>query len=251
MASITLICKQCLNSFVVNYKFRKQKYCSRDCVNAAFSGAGNPAYGKTYRTKDSNPEWCEKISKTSKEREINKGDKNGMKNPEAAKKVSVTRSKKFKNDPSFRKKVSAYVRKAWADGKFNHVAVGKCKWYDHTKFDGTLIKLQETWEVVFAQHLDSLQLEYEAHKGYIRYIDLNGSERSYYPDFYIPMWNSYVDVKGAFFTDLQKHKFDMIKCSNPEINISIITKDEFKDMGIDVSKISQQFLSSVSKKPKS
>jgi len=42
----------------------------------------------------------------------------------------------------------------------------------------------------------------------------------------------------------------MIKCSNPEINISIITKDEFKDMGIDVSKISQQFLSSVSKKAK-
>lgn len=178
MAKVTLTCKGCSCSFEVNYKLRKQKYCSRDCVNRSFAGSGNPSFRKVYRTKETHPEWAEKISKTSTEREINSGDKNGMKKPDVAKRQGQTRSHKFATDPEWSKRTSRYVRKAWAEGKFDHAPVGRCKWYDHTKPDGSTVKLQGTWEVVFARHLDRLNIEYEAHRGTIKYL-YEGVERSY------------------------------------------------------------------------
>ena len=142
----------------------------------------------------------------------------------------------FKEDPSFKQKVSTYIRKAWADGKFDNVPVGQCKWYNHTRLNGEVIKLQGTWEVVLAQHMDNLGLDYVTHKGKISYTDDNNIERSYHPDFCVPMWDAYIDVKGAFFTDLQKQKFDFIKSSNPDVNICLIGKEKFREMGIDVLK---------------
>jgi hypothetical protein len=245
MKTVTITCKGCSNTFTVKYKLRKQKYCSRGCVNNSFSGSGNPSYGKTYRTKDKNPEWAEKISKTSTDREINKGDKNGMKNPEVAKRQGRTRSYKFATDPLWSKRTSAYVRKAWADGKFDEVPVGRRKWYSHIKPDGTEVKLQGTWEVIFARHMDKLGIDYESHQGTIKY-SCDGIERSYLPDFYVPSINTHVDVKGAFFDSLQQEKFSKIKSSNPEIRIYLVTKEEFLSMGIDVLKEAK----SVSKKPK-
>jgi len=235
MAKVNLTCKGCSCIFEVNYKLRKQKYCSRDCINRSFVGSGNPSFGKVYRTKETHPEWAEKISKTSTEREINSGDKNGMKKPDVAKRQGQTRSHKFATDPEWSKRTSRYVRKAWAEGKFDHVPVGRCKWYVHTKPDNSTVKLQGTWEVVFAQHMDRLNIEYEAHRGTIKYF-YRETERSYHPDFYIPAMDVYVDVKGAFFNELQRDKFSAIKECNPNIEVYLVTKEVFRDLGIDIQR---------------
>ena len=108
--------------------------------------------------------------------------------------------------------------------------------------NGEVIKLQGTWEVVLAQHMDNLGLDYVTHKGKISYTDDNNIERSYHPDFCVPMWDAYIDVKGAFFTDLQKQKFDFIKSSNPDVNICLIGKEKFREIGIDVLKESKEIL---------
>jgi len=248
MAKVLLTCKGCNRKFEVVYKLRRQKYCTRDCVNKSYSGSGNPSYGKSYRTKETHPEWAQKISSTSLKREINKGDKNGMKNPDVAKRAGETRSKKFSEDADFRESVSAYIRKAWAEGKFNHVQVGRCKWYDHVKPNGETVKLQGTWEVALARHMDNLQLEYHAHRGRMTYTDSAGTQRSYHPDFYVPMWDTYIDVKGAFFTELQKEKFDCVRNCNPSVNVLLITKSDLTSMGIDLTKVPRELLT-VSKKP--
>lgn len=248
MAKVTLTCVGCSNLFEVKYKLRKQKYCTRECVNKSYAGSGNPAFGKTYRTKESHPEWAEKIRSTSSERGINKGEKNGMKNSEVAKRQGKTRSNKFANDPAWKEKASKVMRDAWLSGKYDHSPVGRCKWYNHVKPNGEIIKLQGTWEVVLARHMDVIEVDYETHKGRISYTDGNSFERSYYPDFYVPMWDAYIDVKGAFFTELQKQKFEFIKSSNPDINICLVTKEDFKHMGIDVMKASKE-IHEVAKKP--
>ena len=242
MADINLICKSCSKQFVVKYKSRKQKYCSRECVNNSFSGTGNPAYGKTYRSKETNPEWAQKISKTLVEREINKGNKNGMKNPEVAARQGKTRSHKFSSDPTWKENASKARRDAWKSGKYDLSPVGRCKWFDHIKPDGSLVKLQGTWEVVFAKHMDSIGIEYIAHQGIIKYLDDKLIERSYLPDFYIPSLDVYVDVKGSFFHDIQSRKFEKIKESNPELLIFLVTKNEFFNMGIDVIKESKKVI---------
>ncbi len=240
MANIDLVCQKCSKIFTVKFKSRNRKYCSRKCVNEAFVGEGNPAYGKTYRTKETCPEWVEKISKTLIEREINKGNKNGMKNPEVAARQGKTRSHKFLSDPTWKEKASKARIHAWKTGKYDFANVGRCKWFDHTKKDGSKIKLQGTWEVVFANHMDNLGIDYVAHKGIIKYNDEKSIERSYLPDFYIPGLDIYVDVKASFFHDFQRKKFEKIKESNPDLIIFLITKNEFLDMGIDILKESRK-----------
>jgi len=240
--TVTLTCKGCNCNFEVQYKLRKQKYCTRECVNKSYAGEGNPAYGKAYRTKESHPEWAKKISETSVEREINKGDKNGMKNPDVAKRQGQTRSYKFASDPSWKEKASKTTRDAWASGKYNHSPVGRCKWFDHVKPNGEIVKLQGTWEVVFAHHMDSLCIEYKSHEGRLKYYDAAGNEKSYYPDFYVPMWDVYIDVKGAFFEDIQKEKFDHVFASNPNVKIFLVTKEVFKSFGIDITKATKEAL---------
>jgi hypothetical protein len=164
---------------------------------------------------------------------------NPMKKPDVAKKMSTTRSQRFKDDPQFKELVAAYTRKAWADGKYDNVKVGQCKWYDHARPDGTTVKLQGTWEVVFARWLDAQGIRYDAHRGRIKYHDAQGTERSYYPDFYVIDENCYYDVKGVYFNDLQEAKFELIRKSNPTIDIKIIDRQAFKSLGIDVIKESK------------
>lgn len=96
----------------------------RFCRKCAVKGDRNPAFGHAYRTKETHPEWAEKVSKTSKERQINSGDKNGMKQPEARAKASKTRKAKFANDPEFKEMIAECTRQAWADGKYDDVPVG-------------------------------------------------------------------------------------------------------------------------------
>ena len=68
-------CHQCSNKIYVKpSKLKKHKafFCSVKCQvlwqkgKGAKFGKENPAYGKTYRTKSTHPEWADKISKTLK-----------------------------------------------------------------------------------------------------------------------------------------------------------------------------------------
>ncbi len=164
---------------------------------------------------------------------------NPMKRADVAKRMSETRSARFQSDPEFREQVAAYTRKAWADGKYEGVKTGMCKWYAHTRPDGSVVKLQGTWEVVMARHLDSLQIAYDAHVGRIPYKDGANVARSYYPDFYVPAVDSYIDVKGAFWDKVQSEKFSHIFRSNPNVRVLIANRGVFKMWNIDVDKESK------------
>lgn len=232
--------------FTVLYKLRdKRKYCSKDCAVKAFSGSGNPAFGRTYRTKATHPEWAAKMSVTSKARQINSGDKNGMKQTAARSKASETRKRKFKEDPEFAKQHADMMRNAWAAGKFDGVAVGRCKWYDHARPDGSIVKLQGTWEVALARRLDVLGVLYAAHEGRWCYTDLDGNDRSYYPDFYVPMWDVTIDVKGVYWDDCGAEKFDAIRESNPEHTLIIATRDVLESWGVDVAGVQSELLKEI------
>lgn len=233
---VDLVCKQCNKAFVVTFKQRNRKFCCVKCSQISFKGAGNPAYGKTYRSKVTHPEWVKKISETHKKSDRMLGDNNPMRDPDICAKMSMTRRERVTSDPEYRRQRSEHMRQLWASGKYEGVKVGRCKWYAHRTFDDQLVKLQGTWEVVFARFLDYLRCAYVPHKGRIAYFDDKGVERSYYPDFYVPMWGCYVDVKGAMFYDLHLKKIDQIRTSNPTLNLIVMTREAFNDLGIDVLK---------------
>ena len=215
-----------------HYDLRKtcSKKCQGELYKINFSGSNSHTFGKTFSTKLNNPQWAENIRNATKGK-INLGDNNGMKQLEARAKVSKFRKELFK-DPVERKKLSDSSRKAWADGKFEGVRVGQCKWYAYTKKDGSVIKLQGTWELAFAKWADTEGLQFDTHKGRIKYTDQFGATRSYYPDFYIYDWGCWVDIKNNYHYNLQKEKFQLINESNPEKSIRIILKEELESLGV-------------------
>ena len=231
MSKVIKKCLFCNQNYEALFKNRnKQKFCSRKCVNQYQTGKNNPAYGKTYCTKENNPEWAFKIKQSTKGK-INLGDCNGMKKLEARTKVSVARKEMFA-DIKVRKHYSEKTKKAWADGKFEGVRVGQCKWYEYKKVNGETIKCQGTWELAFAKWADESGLLFETHKGRITYLDIHESSRLYYPDFYIYEWDAYVDIKNEYHFNLQKEKFECIYKSNPDINLEILRRSDLEFLGV-------------------
>jgi len=221
-------CENCKVKFTVPFKQRQRRFCCRKCVDESHTGEGNPAFGKSYRTKATHPDWARNIREGSKG--INSGDSNAMKRPEVRLKMSQSRSAMLA-DEGVRNKIAEATRKAWADGKFDGVRVGQCKWYDHIKPDGSIVKLQGTWELAFAKWADQTNLEYTAHRGRINYV-LDGKKHSYYPDFYVEQWQCWVEIKNEYHYSIQKNKFDTLLKDG--VNVKILMKKDLLSLGVTI-----------------
>lgn len=178
-----------------------------------------------------NPDLTDRIVKTFKKRKCNQGDKNGMKVIETRNKMSKTRRERLKNDDELRNRIAQNTANAWADGKFDGVKVGQCKWYEYTHSNGNRYKVQGTWELAFIEWLDANDMSFLCHKGRIPY-ERDGIRRSYYPDFWVNDWNSYVDVKADCFHD--ERKFAAIRAFHPDKQIKILFKQDLIDLGIKI-----------------
>ncbi len=170
------------------------------------------------------PDWKIRNSK-SKKGKINLGNSNGMKKIEAREKVSNTRKNMMTSD--FRNRISEYTSKAWADGKYEGVNVGRSKWHSYIHSNGIEYKVQGTLELEFIKWLDDNDLDFKCHKGRISYV-LNGQTKSYYPDFFVTDWDQYVDIKNHYHYILQIDKFNALKEQGK--NIRIIFKEELEQL---------------------
>lgn len=237
--TITLECKWCKKQIVVKQSLaNKRKFCSRECTKeyfkVHFAGVNNPAFGKVYRTKNTHPEWAKSISDTCVKNKVNVGKRNAMKRPEVANKMVKTRREKVISNPDYRRNSSEKMKQAWRDGKFDGVRVGQCEWYTHVKSDGSKVRLQGTWEVVYARYLDKNNVTYEAHSKRLKYLNENQNVRSYFPDFFLTNTNEHVDVKGALFYEDHVKKISLVKLANTEEKIKIFDINSFVEVGIDV-----------------
>lgn len=74
-----------------------------------------------------------------------------------------------------------------------------------TKYAG--IMWDSTWEARLAKRLDTLEIKWVRPGKELRipYVALNGSERNYYPDIFLPSLNIYIEVKGHW-TPESRHR---------------------------------------------
>ena len=79
--------------------------------------------------------------------------------------------------------------------------------YNHK--DGYVVSLDSSWELRLAKWLDENNIEWTRPK-YIPWIDKSGKNRKYFPDFYIPKLNVYLDPKNAHQIETTKDKLDYI-----------------------------------------
>jgi len=142
------------------------------------------------------------------------------------------------------------IKKAHADGKYDHVVHTGTKGYKHTaatlqilrekalasshrrlvrsirdyvKKDGTLVKLDSAWEEELAKRLDTINVNW-TRPAAIRWIDKQGVQRNYFPDFYLPDYDVYLDPKNPYAI---KAQIDKIECLTKQLtNLIIITSLE-------------------------
>jgi hypothetical protein len=87
---------------------------------------------------------------------------------------------------------------------------GRCKKYDYESPIAGKIKVDGNWEFNTAIYLDKIGVNWKRNYKRFSYINLNGVEATYKPDFYIFDWNSYLEIKG-YETDLDKCKWKQFK----------------------------------------
>ena len=88
------------------------------------------------------------------------------------------------------------------------------------------IWMRSSWEAKFAQFLTLSGIEwlYEPKR-----FDLG--ELTYLPDFYIPEWDLYIEIKGWFYKQ-DKRKIKLFKKKFPKMRIKVLLYNELKELGV-------------------
>ena len=74
--------------------------------------------------------------------------------------------------------------------------------------------MDSTWEVACAKRLDELGIKWMRTPSIkLKYITRSRRIRNYIPDFYLPDYDIYIEVKG-YWTDAARHKIKSVQINN-------------------------------------
>lgn len=204
-------------------------YCKKETLNPKFcNNSCSASYNnkKRKRTQESKT----KISKIMKQYSIDNPEK--YKNNKISKICYITFCKicnKVIRNTKTKKTCSSdclhkYLSKVQKDNKRTHVGNKISITYNG-------VKLGSSYELIVAKELDINNIKWIKPK-YIPYIDNKGTQRKYYPDFYLVEYDIYLDPKNDFlinnknpyhgFSDIEK--INWVKTQN---NVKIIILDKY------------------------
>jgi hypothetical protein len=100
---------------------------------------------------------------------------------------------------------------------------GRCGHISYKRVDGTKVDLQGSWEEKLAKFFDKLKVDWKRNRVGYKYI-FEGKERMYFPDFFLPKLNLYVEVKGY------ETSKDTAKWNQFPFRLLIAKKKEIEDL---------------------
>lgn len=121
-----------------------------------------------------------------------------------------------------------YVRFASVFNYGNGGYRGSSKKYKHQWYNSPIagrIFLDSSWEVKYAEFLDKQKFEWKRNIEKFPYI-YNGKEYNYIPDFYIPIKDEYVEIKG-YMTQKDEEKIRQFPRK-----LLVLQRDDLKKLGI-------------------
>lgn len=101
--------------------------------------------------------------------------------------------------------------------KSNHQRVCK-RTHNYTDKNGRTFKFDSKWEDALADRLDYLDVIWDRPKP-IQWIDKDGISHNYFPDFYLPDNDLYLDPKNSYAEEQQKEKLEIV---SKQINLVIL-----------------------------
>ena len=87
---------------------------------------------------------------------------------------------------------------------------------------GNIIFLQSSYELIVAKDLDVNGIEWNRPKPLL-WIDRSGITRRYYPDFYLPALNVFLDPKNDYLIEVDRDKIQRVSNQN---NVRILVLDK-------------------------
>ena len=223
-------CKCCGKEFIVlctDAEFNSQrikKFCSSACRKQYMITymTGNPVYGKHNIGKARSDETKQKISISRKRAEAEGRVKHKVWTEEERIKMSIISkeiNKRYWTEE--RRKEQSEKMKRIAKEKYSSYSTenvsGRVKFIDYNGY-----KLHGNWELIVAKWLDNLGLTWTNKVTGIPYF-YDNSEHMYFPDFYIPSLDLYIEVKG-YETSKDFAKWNA--CKNNNIKLIVLKKKE-------------------------
>jgi hypothetical protein len=101
---------------------------------------------------------------------------------------------------------------------------GRAKWYEVAGQ-----KVQGTWERNVALKFEELDIKWKklkTNKDILEYT-MDGKVRCYTPDFYLPAYDVYLEVKGHWW-GRDREKMDIVLKTYPDKNIVIVEKEQYE-----------------------
>lgn len=98
-----------------------------------------------------------------------------------------------------RKKASDRMKQNYLDGK--EYRCGRAKKYKYYSTIAGNIYLDGLWELQIAKYFDELNLIWYRNKKRFPYINIDGKQSTYCPDFWVKDWDTFIEIKG-YQTDL-------------------------------------------------
>lgn len=81
--------------------------------------------------------------------------------------------------------------------------------------------MDSSWEIMMATRFDKLKVNWKRDNSiFFLWVDENSMQHKYYPDFYLPKFDKYVEVKG-FWTVKIRDKMDRVVKQN-SFNLEIL-----------------------------
>lgn len=99
---------------------------------------------------------------------------------------------------------------------------------EHVSPSGKVYNMKSSWEIEFAKELEKRGIEYLYEAEGFAYADLEGGAHYYWPDFYLPILDLFVEIKG-FMDDKSQHKIEEFRRNHEDKKLIIIQSlDEMK-----------------------
>lgn len=81
---------------------------------------------------------------------------------------------------------------------------------EYKRKDGSLVMLDSSWEECLAKRLDDINVDWIRPISPIKYTCINGKLRNYFPDFYLPKFDLYLDPKNPIAMRVQQEKINIL-----------------------------------------
>lgn len=108
------------------------------------------------------------------------------------------------------------------------------QWHSIIRNDGSVIKVQGTWEKKVAEWLNSMMIEWT--RPCLTFMN----HRRYTPDFFLPQYEFYIEVKG-FWRDRDVHKLYLVLDEHPQCDIRYVDRTNIDTLTLELPKFIERF----------